>query len=193
MCLLATTNISPSPAHTNFFRPQQICPLLICINIFTTYSLCLQATINMSFSPAHTKCITWCKGLEDIFVVACRDQTLYVLGWRIYVLWPAETRLCMCWAAGYTCCGLLRPDFVCVGLEDIRVVTQRQKTYMCWAGDIFVLAWRYMEYVVHKWMTDTRHRMCWAGGHICCGLKTQDLICAGLVTSLFWPEDTWTI
>ncbi len=160
-----TTNMPSSPVHTKsyVFRPQQIWPPALFTNIYTKYSKCLQAITNMSSSPedtrycvcrpqqiyppaqyiqgivfeVHNKYVYWAGGH-----ICCglSHNTLYLLGWRTYLLWPADTRLCI------------------KGLEDI-----------------FVLA------------VATIPCTYWAGGHICCGLQTQNIVLQGWRTYLLWP------
>ncbi len=75
-------------------------------------------------------------GLEDIFVVACRHNSLYILGWRTYLLWPADRIPCIYWAGGHICCDLQTQYLlVYTGLEDIFVVACRQNT-------LYILGWR---------------------------------------------------
>ncbi len=102
-----TTNMSSSPVHTRYcgWRPQQIWPPAQYIQGIVsaghnkyvlqpcTYKvLCLQATTNMTSSPVHTK--------------SCVCNSLYLLGWRIHLLWSADTLPCTYWAGGLIGYGL---------------------------------------------------------------------------------------
>ncbi len=116
-CLQAITNMSSSQVHTLYFISSPLHQYIHYVfqvsaghNKYVLQSsrfkvLCLQATTNISSSPVHTR---YC---------VCSPQQICLLGWRTYLLWPADARLCI------------------TGLEDIFVVA-------CSHNTLYILGWR---------------------------------------------------